>query len=121
MNKLVRYITAGVLLLSLSSCSFFVPKTQELKIVPSDSSATVRVNGTVVGKGTVVANVQRNKSATVTASSGSRHGVAVVDRTISPTGILDIAGGVFFLVPLVGLFSPGAFQLESDNVMVNMK
>jgi TRAP-type mannitol/chloroaromatic compound transport system permease small subunit len=37
---------------------------------------------------------------------------------MSTTAMLDIVGGIFFLFPFIGLFGPGAWDLDSTNVVI---
>jgi hypothetical protein len=120
--RLVR--TAAVVLLVASfivfvpGCSFLVPAKQELTIVPSDEQAEVFVNGEKVGQGRTVVKVKRGKDYAVLARVGDRAGTATVTRKISGAAIADIIGGCIILVPFLGIFSPGFWQLDPSAVTV---
>lgn len=62
--------------------------------------------------------VDRDKTVTITKKEGKN--ITFV-KTISPVpsvwGKLD-AWGVYFLYPGIGLFTPGALELETDNVII---
>ena len=97
-------------------CSVFVPSHQDLTIVPSEDTAEVYVNGNRVGTGTQTVSVKRGEDYAVMAKSGERVATAKVGRTISGTGVADIVGGLFLLVPFIGVFSPGFWALNPDKV-----
>ncbi|WP_290564896.1 hypothetical protein [Akkermansia sp.] len=120
MNKIIHSLTASVMVFSLVSCSLFSSGKQTIKIVANDPNATIFVNGEPVGKGIVTTTLKKNKSAAITAKSGNKNGVAVVDSELSTTGVLDIVGGCIFLLPFLGFCSGGAWQLEQETVAVNV-
>lgn len=120
MNKVTQSLTASIMVFSFASCSLFSSGKQTIKIVTNDPNATIFVNGEPVGKGVVITTLKKNKSAAITAKSGNKNGVAVVDSELSTTGVLDIVGGCIFLLPFLGFCSGGAWQLEQETVAVNI-
>lgn len=79
-------------------------------------------DGQVVGNGTTAtATLKKNKSHVITAQSGTKRGIAVVDSTMSTTGVLDVIGGVLLLVPFLGFISKGAWELEPDIVSLDVR
>ncbi len=120
MNHSVQILSALATTIALASCSLASPSKQTIKIVPNDPNATVYVNGEPMGQGTVTATLKKNKSVAITAKSGNKSGVAVVDSELSTTGVLDIVGGCIFLLPFLGFCSSGAYQLDQDTVPVNL-
>ena len=97
--KLVVALALSLLL--LCSCSAFKPSTQSVAITASEANAEIFIDGQSKGTGTVTAELQRNKSHAVMARVGDRVGTATIGTKMAVTGILDIVGGVFFLIPLV--------------------
>ena len=89
-----------------------------VSITASDPKADIYVNGAAVGRGAATTRVKRNESFSVMARSGDRVGVATVGTSISPVGILDIVGGIFFLIPFIGIAGPGFHTLDTNNVSV---
>lgn len=102
------------------SCSLFVPSMQAVSITASDPRAEIFVDGAPLGRGAVTTKLRRNQSHTVMARIGERTGIATIDTSISGFGILDIIGGIFFLVPLIGIAGPGFFSLDSTAVAVHV-
>ncbi len=43
-----------------------------------------------------------------------------IERQMSTTFMLDVIGGWFFLLPWIGLLTPGAYELESTHVEMPM-
>ena len=115
-------ILVGMLMAAIvmaPGCSLFIPKQQAISIRSNDPSAKLLVDGTEVGTGSTSVMLDRTKSHTVVAKAASgRSGAVAIQRKISGYGIADIIGGVFLLVPLLGLLGPGFWELEPENVNV---
>jgi hypothetical protein len=76
------------------------------------------VDGIPAGKGTVTVMVTRDFNHTITAKVGERSGTVTLGYRLSALGILDIIGGILWLVPLIGLAAPGSRVPDSDHVNV---
>ncbi len=105
-------------LASLASCSLFVSSKQAVAISATEPDAEIFVDGALIGRGAATVELQRNKTHAVMAKLGDRTGVATIGNDISSTGALDIVGGVFFLVPLIGIAGPGFWSLDSTTILV---
>ncbi|MDQ3516662.1 MAG: hypothetical protein M3403_07835 [Gemmatimonadota bacterium] len=101
-----------------SGCSAFQPRTQRVTIIPSDPTAQVYLNNDPVGSGRTTIELERNKSYAISARNGTSMGSATIGRRVSGTGVLDIVGGCVFLVPFVGCFTPGFWELDKTTVSV---
>jgi hypothetical protein len=112
--------TALIALLSLQGCSAFQPKQESVTIIASTQPATVYVDNNPVGASPVTMMLDRNKSYAITAEYDGRHGSAVIERKISGTGVLDIVGTVFFIIPVIGIFCPGFWDLDPTTVHVQI-
>ena len=70
-----------------------------------------------MGQGQVTTRVPRNENLSVMAE---KEGFTPVTKNIgtelSTTGICDLIGGSFILIPFFGLLFPGAHQLKENNV-----
>jgi hypothetical protein len=62
--------------------------------------------------------LKKNKGHVVVARVGDRAGTAIIDKSISTTGVLDIVGGLLILIPFLGVVSPGFWTLEPETVVV---
>ncbi len=113
-----------ILMLSLSlcaGCSAFRPTKESISVMASQPDAVIYINGQPVGQGSVTARVKRNKNVQIVASKpGYYPGTYNIDSNLNTTGVLDIIGTFFFLVPVVGVFFPGAKSLDENNVFVNL-
>ena len=87
----------------------------------NDPNADIYVDGANVGKGTIAMTLDRTKSHTVTAKAEGKAGAAAINKKISTTGVLDIVGGCFFLIPFIGVFGPGFWELDPDSVTVYLQ
>ena len=115
-----QLIIAGIVtgLILSQGCSAFQPKTQSIIIRPTDPTAEVLVDGQNKGTGTVSVDLDRNRSHSVIAKSGNQTGSALIDKKISTTGVLDIIGTCIFIIPAIGLFTPGFWELDPQHVDV---
>jgi hypothetical protein len=102
-----------------SGCSMFVPSKQRFSVTASEPDAKIYVNGDYMGQGNIQTRVRRNDDVSVLVK---KEGYIPVSKSIgtdfSITGILDVVFGYLLLVPLMGLFFPGARKLEQTNVAV---
>jgi hypothetical protein len=107
--------------LALSGCSAFVPKTQTVTASCSEPDATLQVNGgeTYTGKAEVVA--RRDKVFSYAClKPGYYPAQKSVSYSISKTGIADFVGSMIFILPIIGIFSPGAWDLDETDTTINM-
>ncbi len=102
----------------LTSCSLFAPSTQSVAITATDPAAEIFINGSLAGKGAATVDLRRNKSHAILAKVGDRAGTATIGNSISTTGVLDIVGGLFFLVPLIGIAGPGFWSLDNTEIVI---
>lgn len=98
-------------------CSVLMPPTQTLT-VRSNEDARVYICGTYVGQGIGSSQVARNRAHTVHAELDGESRYATVGVRISEAGVLDVVGGLFFLVPFVGVVAPGFWSLENEVVQL---
>jgi hypothetical protein len=59
--------------------------------------------------------------ALIATAPGYTQSVKTVDRQFSQTGMLDAVGGIFLLVPWIGLVTDGARELQENNVFMNLE
>lgn len=118
MKKIVAVIVATSI--AVSGCSTFAPKTQTVSAVCSEPDATLQVNGeTYQGKAQVEA--KRNRAVSIMCTkSGYFPAQRTIDYSLSKTGVADIIGTLFFLLPGIGLFTAGAWDLDETNVSLSM-
>ena len=101
-----------------TACSLARSTSQVITIIPSHPNAEVTVDGQPRGTGTMTVDLKRNRSHSVMARCGNSSGVALVDRNLSTTGLLDLIGGFLILIPFLGLVAPGAWDLSPTAVSV---
>ena len=120
MKKFFQAVVASVLIASLSGCSLFADKTQPISINGQPAGATVVVNGQPM-VAPVHMEVKRNQRLSITVSKEGYNPCLINSSyTLSTTGMLDLAGTIFFLFPALGFISPGAFTLDQDNFYYNL-
>ena len=118
-------ITLSALLIGCTflcgGCSFFAPKTQMFTVVVEPESAQIMLDGRPVLSGRAQ-DVSRGKDLTIIATaSGFYPENRRVGRTLSKAGIVDGVIGCVLLFPLLGLISDGAWELEKDNLYIEMQ
>lgn len=99
----------------LTACSVFQDSKQNITLSGPVSSVTVNDKITTVPS---IVSVDRDKSITI---NKYKEGKVVFTKTLTPVpstwGKLD-TWGVYFLFPGIGLFSPGALELDETIVHV---
>jgi hypothetical protein len=86
----------------------------------TDPEATLYIDGQRVGTGTATVEVKRNHAHSIVARVGDRTGIGHVGKTVSPLGMLDLVGGLLFLLPFLGILAPGFWALSNDSVVVSV-
>jgi hypothetical protein len=117
MKHLIVLLLISALIAS-QGCSAFQPHTQTVTIQPTNPAAEIIVDGQSRGTGTVSLKLQRDRSHAVLAKVGDRVGAASIGVRISGTGVLDLIGTVLFLLPVIGMCTPGFWELDSTHVNV---
>ena len=118
----MKKIVAATLSVSimLTGCSAFVPNTQTVSASCSEQDAILQVNGQQY-IGSAQAEVRRNKNVAIMCTKpGYFPAQRSIEKSISGTGIADIVGTFVFLFPGIGLFTPGAYNLDETNVQIPM-
>jgi len=117
--KILRIVLCAVFLSQAIACSAFRASTQPVKFTcePKDGVSLV-VNGKKYDC-PVTVEVSRNRELPV---EGYKDGYAPYKRTInyhrSDTYWLDLIGTCICLVPVFGLMTPGAYDIDETDVTV---
>lgn len=107
--------------LALSGCSAFATKTQTVHASCSEPDATLQVNGGQIYTGQAQIEARRDKVFSYACfKPGYYPAQKNVSYSISQTGIADFVGSMIFLIPIIGIFSPGAWDLDENEVSINM-
>jgi hypothetical protein len=101
-------------------CSLMASSRQTVTITATDPNAEILVDGNRVGTGSASVQLKRDDSHTVLARVGERTAAASIGTEISTTGVLDIVGGIFFLIPLIGIAGPGFWDLEPTAITLTI-
>jgi hypothetical protein len=119
MTKII--ITILITSLSLSGCSAFVTKTQNVKAACSEPDALLQINGGEVYTGKAEITARRDRVFSYSClKPGYYPAHKSVSYSISSTGVLDFIGTIIFLIPVVGIFSPGYWDLDDTDTTINM-
>ena len=118
MKKVVAIIIA--LSVALSGCSAFAPRTQTVSAACSEPDANLQINGQVY-QGRAQYEAKKNKTVAIMCTkTGYFPAQRTIDHSLSGTGIADIIGTAFFLLPGIGLFTAGAWKLDETDVNLPM-
>ena len=118
MKRIIAAIVASSI--AVSGCSVFMPRTQTVSAVCSEPDATLQVNGQTY-QGMAQVEAKKNKKVSIMCTkSGYFPAQRTIDYSLSGTGVADIIGTLFFLLPGIGLFTAGAWDLDETNVSVAM-
>lgn len=124
MNMLRKPVISLIVLLTFAfqfGCSAFAPRYQSLTVTATETDAQIFINGLPAGKGRAVTRVPRDQDVALMAKKdGFEVSTKEVPSYLGKLGILDIVGGIIWLVPFVGLFFPGSQDLDTYNVTLPM-
>lgn len=108
-----------VMLIQLSGCSLFVSSRQSITVASDPSGAEILINGENFGASPATGTIRRDEPASIMVR---KKGYETVTRStstrLSGWGIVDIIGGVIWLVPFFGLLGAGAWKQEPTNISV---
>jgi hypothetical protein len=107
-------------ILMVTGCSSFRSHNQTVNISCMPNDAVLTVNGERY-KSPAQIKVKRNRNISIQCyKEGYMPAQRTVGHHFNGTGALDAAGTFFFIVPCIGLFTPGAFSLDETDVMVTL-
>jgi hypothetical protein len=110
-----------VVLSITTGCSLFVPARQMINIESSEPQAKVWINGLYQGETPVQSRVLRNHNILLLVKKeGFETQKKFVECHFNTTGVLDIVGTCCFLLPLLGVVSPGAYSLDETDFQVHL-
>ncbi|MDF0652276.1 MAG: hypothetical protein CV081_08670 [Nitrospira sp. LK265] len=111
-----RRAIASLALVTFSGCSFFAPSKQTILVTSSPEGAKVLAGGQAVGQTPVQFEAHRGDNLLIEVQkTGYQTQYRTTSRTLSSVGILDVVGGCFLLLPLIGLLSSGAWKHDPDK------
>ena len=114
-NKFILFLLF-LLIITISGCSLFAPRTQTVTIDGVPADATVILNGKRI-QCPASLEVPRNKDLNLSVyKDGYKTFEQSYGHKIGPIGMLDLLGGYIIILPLIGLISPGAFELQQDTI-----
>lgn len=116
--KKANTIIAILLCISIAGCSAFQPYTQPVSFKCDPPDVMLVINGKKHDC-PITLDMQRNKEMFI---EGYKDGHAPYKRTVSyhnsATFYLDLIGTCTFLLPVVGLMTPGARDLDETDINV---
>ena len=108
--------------LNLTGCSIFGGNSQPLTVNSDPPGANVLINGTLAGTTPLQHQVPRRGDLTVEVQkAGYLPQTRVTGRKLSSVGIVDVIGGALFLLPLLGLIAPGAWEQDPGIIGITLE
>jgi len=112
-KSLLRVLVAGMLVVVLSGCSLFGPRSQTITVSTDPAGAEVYFNGKSVGKSPLQYQARRSDDLMLEIRKpGYVTEYRNIDKTLSTVGLVDLIGGSVILVPFAGLLSSAAWEFE---------
>ena len=115
-SPVANVVMAALVLLTTNGCSLFAPKSETVFINSEPQGAQVLVNSNLKGTTPCSVSVPCKEASIVVKKDGYNTQAFTIGRSLGTCGILDIVGTVLFIVPVVGLFSSGAYTLDQHNI-----
>jgi len=107
--------------IAASGCSAFVPRTETVTASCSVPDAKLQVDGGQIYQGKATFQAVRNRVLSVACyKRGYYPAQKSVSFSISWTGVVDVLSAFVIIVPAVGVFLPGTWELNEKNITVNM-
>jgi hypothetical protein len=108
---LCRILSLVVIVCYMAGCSLFGPRSESIGVSSDPPGARIIVSGKPMGITPLHFEVQRGDNLLLEVQkSGYQTQYRTASRKLSSLGILDVVGGAFFLLPLIGLFSSAAWE-----------
>ena len=108
--------------LNLTACSIFGGSSQSLTVNSDPPGANVLINGTLAGTTPLQHQVPRRGDLTVEVQkAGFKPQSRMTGRKLSSVGIVDVIGGALFLLPLLGLIAPGAWEQDPGIIGITLE
>ncbi|MBS0169732.1 MAG: PEGA domain-containing protein [Nitrospira sp.] len=124
-RSLSKSATVAMLLASslhLGGCSIFGGSSQPLIVNSDPPGANVLINGTLAGTTPLQYQVPRRGDLTVEVNKAGYHSQSrMTGRKLSSVGIVDVIGGAVFLLPLLGLITPGAWEQDPGTIGITLE
>ena len=112
--KIILVITLTALL--STGCSIFRSSTQAVRITVNPPDSVLKINGDVTTN-FVTMRIRRNVRSFVECSKeGMPNQHQMIESYMNGTGLLDSIGLVLFLVPGIGLASPGSHSIYPTEI-----
>jgi len=106
--------------IALTGCSAFKPHMQTLAITADPPDSVLMVNGQRYTAPAQIP-VKRNRDVSISCyKDGYMPYVRTVGNHMNGTGTLDIVGTVLFLLPGIGLLTPGAYDLDETTIGISL-
>ncbi len=108
--------------LNLTACSIFGGSSQSLTVNSEPPGANVLINGTLAGTTPLQHQVPRRGDLMVEVQkAGYKPQSRMTGRKLSSVGIVDVIGGALFLLPLLGLIAPGAWEQDPGMIGITLE
>ena len=108
---LCRVLSLVIIVCYMTGCSLFGSRSETIGVSSDPPGAHVSASGKPMGTTPLHFEVQRGDNLLLEIQkSGYQTQYRTSSKKLSGLGTLDVVGGAFFLLPLIGLFSSAAWE-----------
>ena len=115
-TPVMNILMGAGLLLSTAGCSWFAPWREDVVVDSEPQGAQVIIPGQRLTTPCTITVPCDRGITVVIKKEGYETSVHTIRHTLGKCGTLDVIGAVIWLVPAIGLFSPGASTLEQHTI-----
>lgn len=120
MHKKIYSLVMLALILFINGCSVFRSSTETVNVSCAQEGSTIMLNDARFQNVAHFA-AQRDKPLVIRCYKEGYYPYSqTVNYHLNTTGVLDIVGTFLFLLPVIGLFTAGAFSLDTTDVNVQL-
>lgn len=113
-------VSMFILAMALQGCSAFKSATETVFIQCNEPETMLSVSGESQPCPAQI-QAKRNRSLSIQAEkSGYSPYLRIIDYQISTTGAFDVIGALLFYLPAIGLLTPGAWDLEETDILIQL-
>lgn len=121
-SQIIKGVAALCVAANAVGCSCFLPCNQDFVVSGNPDDASIVIHGEGSMRSGEAYHLRRDKSYYGTIRrEGYQDEHFHVESHLNALGVLDIVGGCCWLVPFIGLASPGSHDLSRDHYFYSLK
>lgn len=119
---MIKMISLILSVCIITGCSCFATTKERVTVMTNVPEAEIFANGQrISGHGQVNFTTKRDENVQIMAKAdGYYPAYYSVGTKLSTTGLLDALGIFVFILPFIGLLTPGAHSLDENNIALEL-